>query len=128
MFFRPIVRTGRKCDLSDLVRGMIVGARQGGLRTADLLGFSCKIVYRVFREWGEKQKTCSEQQFCRQKCIDNERDQRRRARLVKTDRKVTVTQITTHYNSGMEKSISELCASNLDCLLQQQKTNKLKKV
>ena len=31
----------------------------------------------------------------------------RRARLVKTDRDVTVTQITTHYNSGVQKSISE---------------------
>ena len=30
-----------------------------------------------------------------------------RARLVEADRKVRVTQITTHYNSGMEKSISE---------------------
>ena len=27
--------------------------------------------------------------------------------LVEADRKVTVTQITTHYNSGMQKSISE---------------------
>ena len=40
------LRTGKKCDLSDFYRGMIV-ARQGGLRiseTADLLGFSHKIV------------------------------------------------------------------------------------
>ena len=37
----------------------------------------------------------------------NERGQRRRARLVEADRKVTVTQITTRYNSGMQKSISE---------------------
>ena len=29
------------------------------------------------------------------------------ARLVEADRKVTVTQITTDYNSGMQKSISE---------------------
>ena len=28
-------------------------------------------------------------------------------RLVKADRKVTVMQITTHYNSGIQKSISE---------------------
>ena len=27
----------------------------------------------------------------------------REVRLVKADRKVTVTQITTHYNSGMQK-------------------------
>ena len=38
LFFRPNVRMGKKCDVSD--RGMIVGARQGGLsitKTADLL-------------------------------------------------------------------------------------------
>ena len=29
------------------------------------------------------------------------------AKLVQDDRKVTVTQITMHYNSGMQKRISE---------------------
>ena len=33
--------------------------------------------------------------------------QRRRARVVEADRKVTVTQIATHYISGMLKSMSE---------------------
>ena len=31
LFFRPNVRKGKKRDLSDFDRGMIVGARQGGL-------------------------------------------------------------------------------------------------
>ena len=60
MFFRPNVRMGKKCDLSDFDRNMIVGARQGGLcisEAADLLGLSCN---RVCREWCEKQKTSSE--------------------------------------------------------------------
>ena len=47
-------------------------------------------------------KTSSEQQFCGQKLLVTERGERRR---VKAGRKVT--QITTHYNSGMQKSISE---------------------
>ena len=67
LFFRPNVRIGKKCDLSDFDRGMIVGARQGGLsmsETPDLLGFSCTTVSRV-------------------------------CRLVKADRKVTVRQIST---------------------------------
>ena len=68
---------------------MIVGARQVGLsilETADFLGFSGTTVLRVCREWCEKQKTSSEQQFSRQKHLVNERGQRRRARLVKADR------------------------------------------
>ena len=43
LFFRPNVRMGKKCDLSDFARGMIVG--EGGLRiseTADLLGLCRK--------------------------------------------------------------------------------------
>ena len=43
LFFRPNVRMGKKCDLSDFDHGTIVGAKQGGLsmsETAYLLGFS----------------------------------------------------------------------------------------
>ena len=97
----------------------IVGARQGGLNiseTLNLLGFSCTTVSRVCREWCKKQKTSSEQQFCGQEHIDNEGGQRRRARLVEADRKVTEMQITTHYNSGMQKSISENLSNPLSGL------------
>ena len=79
---------GKKCDLSGLDRGMIVGAIQGVSGTT---------VSRVYAEWC---KTSSEQQFCGQKCIVNERGQWRWARLVKADRKVTVMQITTHYKTS----------------------------
>ena len=78
---------------------MIFGARQGGLsisETADLHGFSHTTASRVCREWCEKQKTSSEQQFCGQKHVFNERGQWRRARLVKADKEVTVTQMITH--------------------------------
>ena len=105
LFFRPSVRMEKKCDLSDFDCRVTVGARKGGLSistTADHLGFSPTTVSRVCREWCEKQKnTSSEQQFCQRKRVVNDRGQRRRARLV---RKETVTQITTHYNSGMQKS------------------------
>ena len=48
-----------------------------------------------FAENGAKnKKTSSEQQFCGQKRLVNYKSQRRRARLVVADRKVTVTQIT----------------------------------
>ena len=36
LFFRPNVRMGKKCDLSDFDRGMIVGIRQGGLNISEI--------------------------------------------------------------------------------------------
>ena len=98
--FRPIVRMGKKCDLSDFDRGMVVGAWQGGLGKSQILLIFWDCQALVCREW-------CEWHICGQKCVVNERGQRRRARLVDADRKVTVTEITTHYNSGMQKSIFE---------------------
>ncbi len=84
--------------------------RRAGLnisKTADLLGFSRTTISRVYRECSEKEKISSERQLCGRKCLVDVRGQRRMARLVRDDRKETVTQITTRYNQGMQNTISE---------------------
>ncbi len=59
---------GKKGDLSDFERGIIVGARQAGFsKTVDLLGFLRTTISRVYRERSEKEKLFSEWQLCGRK-------------------------------------------------------------
>ncbi|XP_071263711.1 acidic leucine-rich nuclear phosphoprotein 32 family member B-like isoform X1 [Salvelinus alpinus] len=101
---------GKKSDLRDFERGMIVGARRAGSsisQTAALLGFSRTTVSVVYREWRDKQKTSSQRQSSGRKQLVDKRGRRRLERIVQTNRRATIRQITAQYNSGVQNSISE---------------------
>ncbi len=55
----------------------------------------------------KKEKISSERQLCGRKCLVDVRGQRRMGRLIRDDRKATVTQITARYNQVMQNTISE---------------------
>ena len=101
---------GKKCDLTDFDHGMIISARQGGLSISETAVISWNFHAQQSLEFAEN--GAKKQKHPVMKHLANESGQWRRARLAKADRKVTVTQITTHYNSrvrlfDMQKSIFE---------------------
>ncbi len=101
---------GKKGDLSDFERGMVVGARRLVWVFQKLLIYwDCQAQPSLgFTENGpKKEKISSERQLCGRKYLVDVRGQRRIDRLVRDDRKTTVTQITTRYNQGVQNTISE---------------------
>ena len=98
------VRMGKKCDLRDfdhgewlLVPERVIWVFQKLLISWDFHAHSSLwCLHRMV--WKTKKHPVSSSSAGK-KHIVNERHQRRRARLVKADRKVTVTQITTHYRA-----------------------------
>ena len=67
-------KCGQKCDLSDFDQGMIVDPRFEYIRNWD---FHVEQSLDFAENGAKHQKTSSEQQFCRQKRVVNERGVRR---------------------------------------------------
>ncbi len=108
--FKPSIRMGKKGDLSDFERGMVVGPRRADLsisKTADLLGYLLATISRVYREWSEKEKISSERSCVDENALLMSEVRGEICRLVRDDGKATVTKITTRYNQGMQNTISE---------------------
>lgn len=64
-------------------------------------------LFLKFMENCEKVKISREQQYLGPKFLVDCKGQRRMARLVQDEGKATVIQVTTRYNRGMQKTISD---------------------
>ncbi|XP_071040588.1 uncharacterized protein [Parasteatoda tepidariorum] len=101
---------GKKSDLTEFQRGMIVGARCVGTsisKTAALVKCSRAAVVNVYKEWTIKQKTGSQRQTCGRHRVLNARSERRLARVVQRNRRATVRQIASDLNQGATVNVSE---------------------
>nr|XP_042900093.1 uncharacterized protein LOC122269731 [Parasteatoda tepidariorum] len=101
---------GKKSDLTEFQRGIIVGARCVGTsigKTAALVKCSRAAVVNVYKEWTIKQKTGSQHQTCGRHRVLNARSERRLARVVQRNRRATVRQIASDLNQGATVNVSE---------------------
>ncbi|GFV70200.1 HTH_Tnp_Tc3_2 domain-containing protein [Trichonephila clavipes] len=90
-------------DLSQFECGVIVGIREMGhsiFEVAMKFGFSSKVISRVYREYRASGKTSNLRHRCGRKKIMQGRDQRRLTKIIKRDRRVTLTQIAADFNAG----------------------------
>ena len=101
---------GRSKDLSDFDKGQVIMAIQLGQsisETARLVGCSRSPVVSTYRQWSEEGQTTNRRQGVgRQRLIDA-RGQRRLSRLVRTDRRSTVAQVTENVNGGHRRNVSQ---------------------
>ena len=101
---------GRSKDLSDFDKGQIVMASRLGQsisETARLVGCSRSAVESTYRQWSEEGQTTNRRQGVGRPRIIDVRGKRRLSRLIQTDRRSTVAQVTENFNGGHGRNVSQ---------------------
>uniref|UniRef100_A0AAY5KPB9 Tc1-like transposase DDE domain-containing protein n=1 Tax=Esox lucius TaxID=8010 RepID=A0AAY5KPB9_ESOLU len=101
---------GRSKDLSDFDKGQIVMARRLGQsisETAGLVGCSRSTVVSTYRQWSEEGQTTNRRQGVGRPRLIDAPGQRMLSRLVRTDRRSTVAQVSEHFNDGYGRNVSQ---------------------
>ena len=101
---------GRSEDLSDFDKGQIVMARRLGQSISEmarLVGCSQSAVVSTYRQWSEERQTTNRRQGVGHPKLIDARGQRRLSRLVRTDRRSTVAQVTENFNGGHGRNVSQ---------------------
>ena len=104
---------GRSKDLSDFDKGQIAMARRLGQsisETARLVGCSRSAVVSTYRQWSEEGQTTNRRQGVGCPRLIDAGGQRRLSRLVRTDRRSTVEQVTENFNGGHGRNVSQPAA------------------
>ncbi|GFV43794.1 transposable element Tc1 transposase [Trichonephila clavipes] len=97
------------CDLSDVKRGMVIGARLAGAsvsRTANLVGVLKTTVLRVITAYTNLGKVSSAKHNRGRKLKLKDRDRRVLKRIVARNRKTTLPQITSEMNTHLMNPVS----------------------
>ena len=100
----------RSKDLSDFDKGQIVTARRLGQsisETARLVGCSQSAVLSTYRQSSEEGQTTNQRQGVGRPRLIDARGHRRLSRLVRTDRRYTVAQVTENFNGGHGRNVSQ---------------------
>ncbi|XP_042895981.1 uncharacterized protein [Parasteatoda tepidariorum] len=101
---------GKNATKREFECGMIVDVRSFGtsiIEIAALKKCSRAAVINVYREWTTKQKTGSQRQGCGRHRQLNARAERRLSRVVKPNRRATVSLIVRNSNEGATANVSD---------------------
>lgn len=103
------VNLGKTKDISDLLRGMIVGVRTANTSISEmtaLLGiFSPNCISGVYRVSVEEKITSSDKDCSGRKNLVNMRGEKRAARIAPRNKRETTLQITAEFNAGGSQGI-----------------------
>nr|XP_042913948.1 uncharacterized protein LOC122274062 [Parasteatoda tepidariorum] len=100
----------RRRELTAFERGMIVGARRMGHSISDVVkefGFPRSTVSRVYREWVNEGVTVHNRHHTWRPQALNDRDRRNLRRVETQDWRANVLQITTKFNTGRDRDVSQ---------------------
>ncbi|GFW70808.1 transposable element Tc1 transposase [Trichonephila clavipes] len=103
------ILSGIMCDLSDVKRGMVIGARLSAAsmsRTFNLLGVLRTTVPRVMTDYTNLGKVSSAKPNSGRKLKLKDRDRRVLKRIVAQNRKTTLPQITSEMNTHLLNLVS----------------------
>ncbi|GFX13506.1 HTH_Tnp_Tc3_2 domain-containing protein [Trichonephila clavipes] len=105
---------GKLCDLDAFNHGQFVSTRRMGYSISEnvtQIGFSRSTVSRVHQQYMDAGQKTSDRANCKDQLALTVRGERQLMRIVRIQRRQTLTQITTQLNDGASHTVSKCFAS-----------------